>query len=103
MTMPNARRLARRNVALLVEMGLTKADAARVVQLVCDEVTGILWRRAPDMDCSWLAAIYQEAATIGAQAAPATGPVADYAQRVAEVTSRWGADSLSAQLLREQL
>lgn len=70
MTMPSPRRLARQSVSMLMGMGLSKPDAARVVVVICDEVAGIIWRRDPELDVAWLAMIAYEAGVIRAQARP---------------------------------
>lgn len=87
-TMPGPRRVARKSVAMLMELGLSKGDAARVVQLVCDEAAGVIWRHEPDMDVAWLADISAEAREIGAQHRGAAAAVQTYSQAV----SRWARD-----------
>lgn len=66
--MPSSRKVARKSVSLAMELGMSKAEAAQLVQIICDEVTGILWRRSPDMDVTWLADIAAEASQIRQQA-----------------------------------
>lgn len=68
--MPSARKLARKSVSLTMQLGLTKADAAALVQTLCDEVAGVLWRRRPDLDMTWLADIAAEARLMQDQAPP---------------------------------
>lgn len=70
MTMPSPRRLARQSVTLLMGLGMTKPDAARLVVIVCDEVAAIIWRRDPELDVTWLAQIAYEAGVIRRQARP---------------------------------
>lgn len=84
-TMPSSRKVARKSVSLAMELGMSKADAARLVQIICDEVTGIIWRQAPDMDITWLANIASEAYLIRQQAGQASAAVAEYSANVA----RW--------------
>lgn len=67
MTMPSPRRVARRSVAVLVGMGMAKAEAARMVQVVCDEVIAVIWRRDPELDVTWLAEIAAEAGAVRLQ------------------------------------
>jgi len=102
MTMPSARRVARRSVALLTELGLSKGEAARTVQLICDEATGVIWRRDPDLDVTWLANIASEAFIIAqASGVAALQAVAEYQQGV----TRWTRDfdrGHAPQQLREQ-
>lgn len=62
--MPSPRRVARKSVHLLVGMGMTNDDAARVVQIVCDEAAAAVWRRGADIDLGWLADIAAEAGAI---------------------------------------
>lgn len=88
MTMPSPRRLARQSIGLLIRRGMSKQDAARTVTILCDEATAIIWRRAPDMDLTWLAEIADEASRIRSQhydrlASSPTWPdrVADFARR----------------------
>jgi hypothetical protein len=88
-TMPSARRVARKSVALLTELGMSKPDAARVVQLVCDEAAMVMRRRDPGLDMTWLADIASEAYVITqASGVRALQAVAEYQQGVA----RWAAD-----------
>ena len=88
MTMPGPRRVARKSVSMLMELGLSKGDAARVVQLVCDEAAGVIWRHQSDMDVAWLANISAEAREIGAQHRGAAAAASTYSQNVA----RWARD-----------
>lgn len=83
MTMPSPRRLARQSVSLLMQQGMSKPDAARVVTIICDEVTGIIWRQSPDLDLTWLADIASEAAAIREQHNTMRGIAQEWAGRVA--------------------
>lgn len=82
-TMPSPRRLARQSISLLMQQGMSKPDAARVVTIICDEVTGIIWRHSPDLDLTWLADIANEAATIRNHHYAAGSSVQSWAGRVA--------------------
>lgn len=86
--MPGPRRVARKSVSMLMGLGLSKGDAARVVQLVCDEAAGVIWRRDPDLDVTWLASISHEASEIGRQHGAAAAAVTSYSEGVA----RWARD-----------
>lgn len=87
-TMPASRKLARKSVSMLMELGLSKGDAARVVQVVCDEAARVIWRHQPDLDVTWLAEIHHEASQLAAQHAGAAAAVQTYSQAV----SRWARD-----------
>lgn len=88
MTMPNSRKVARKSVSLAMDLGMGRADAARLVQIICDEVTGIIYRQAPDMDITWLANIASEAYLIRQQAGMAALAVGAYSENV----TRWAKD-----------
>lgn len=94
MTMPSPRRVARRSVFVLMGMGMSKPEAARLVTLICDEVTGIIWRRDPDLDITWLADIASEATVIQREAADLRGAAQTYSERVAHWARRF--DQLQA-------
>ena len=87
-TMPASRKLARKSVSMLMELGLSKRDAARVVQLVCDEAASVIWRHQPDLDVTWLAEIHHEASQLAAQQGGAAAAVQTYSAAV----SRWARD-----------
>lgn len=92
--MPSPRRVARQTVSVLVGMGMTKPEAAKLVTIICDEVTGIIWRQSPEMDITWLADIASEAMAIQAQARDLGGAVQTYSERVAHWARRF--DQLKA-------
>lgn len=82
-TMPSSRKLARKSVSLAMELGMSKAEAARLVLMICDEVTALVWRKAPDMDLTWLAEISAEVIRVREQAGQAAAASQHWSQRVA--------------------
>lgn len=68
MTMPSARRVARRSVALVARQGLPRAQAAAVIMHLCDDVATRLYQAKADPDLSWLIQLRAEAHLIWARA-----------------------------------
>lgn len=87
-TMPGPRRVARKSVSMLMELGLSKGDAARVVQMVCDEAARVIWRHQSDIDATWIAEIHREAGDIGRQHSGAAAAVSTWTDSV----TRWARD-----------
>lgn len=86
--MPNARKLARKSVGLAMDLGLSRNDAAQLVQAICDEAAVVIRSRAPEVDLTWLANIASECYTMRQQAGLAALAVSSYSANV----TRWAAD-----------
>lgn len=67
MTMPSARRVARRSVALVARQGLSRSQAAKVIMHLCDDVAATLYRQQLDPDLAWLIKLRAEAHLIWAR------------------------------------
>lgn len=67
MTMPSARRCARRSVALVARQGLSRGQAAQVVMHLCDDVAARLYQAQADPDLTWLIQLRAEARLIWAR------------------------------------
>lgn len=61
MTMPSARRVARRSVALVARQGLSRSQAAEVIMHLCDDVATRLYQAQADPDLTWLSQVRAEA------------------------------------------
>jgi hypothetical protein len=67
LTMPSAKRLARRSVALVTRQGLPRGQAAAVIMHLCDDVANRLYQASIDPDLTWLVQLRAEAHHIWAR------------------------------------